>query len=102
MTRRDERPALFVDRDGTLNEELGYLSDLSRMRLLPGVGAAVRAASCSSRDRGTCEHPRRLRFILGQSNILALIRFLWVRPYGIGGDRGHRDTAEIIPASRSP
>ena len=45
MTRRDERPALFVDRDGTLNEELGYLSDLSRMRLLPGVGAAVRAAN---------------------------------------------------------
>ena len=45
MTRRDERPALFVDRDGTLNEELGYLSALSRMRLLPGVGAAVRAAN---------------------------------------------------------
>lgn len=39
------RPPLFIDRDGTLIEEVGYLSDLARMRLLPGAAAALRAAN---------------------------------------------------------
>lgn len=34
--------AVFLDRDGTINEEVGYLSDLSRLRLIPGAGAAIR------------------------------------------------------------
>ncbi len=29
--------ALFLDRDGTLIEDVGYLSDPARVRLLPGV-----------------------------------------------------------------
>lgn len=36
------RAAVFLDRDGTVNEEVGYLSDLSRLRLLPGAAAAIR------------------------------------------------------------
>lgn len=36
------RAAVFLDRDGTVNEEVGYLSDLSRLRLLPGTAAAIR------------------------------------------------------------
>ncbi|MDH4248492.1 MAG: HAD family hydrolase [Deltaproteobacteria bacterium] len=39
------RPALFLDRDGTLIEEVNYLSRLSQMRLLPGAAAAVRRAN---------------------------------------------------------
>lgn len=35
-------PAIFFDRDGTLNEEVGYLCDPSDLRLLPGVAEAVR------------------------------------------------------------
>ncbi len=31
------RPALFLDRDGTLIEDLHYLSDPNKVRLLPGV-----------------------------------------------------------------
>ena len=35
------KPAVFLDRDGTLNEEVGYLSRPEELRLLPGAGAAV-------------------------------------------------------------
>jgi len=35
--------AVFLDRDGTLIEDPGYLSDPEKVRLLPGVADAVRA-----------------------------------------------------------
>ncbi len=34
--------AVFLDRDGTVNEEVGYLSDLKQLRLIPGSGAAIK------------------------------------------------------------
>lgn len=37
-----DRPAVFLDRDGTLNEEVGYLSRPEDLALIPGAGAAVR------------------------------------------------------------
>jgi len=36
------RPAVFLDRDGTIAEEVGYLNHVSRFRILPHVGDAVR------------------------------------------------------------
>ena len=36
------RPAVFLDRDGTVSEEVGYLNHVSRFRLLTGVSAAIR------------------------------------------------------------
>ncbi|MBU0484049.1 MAG: D-glycero-beta-D-manno-heptose 1,7-bisphosphate 7-phosphatase [Proteobacteria bacterium] len=36
------RPAVFLDRDGTINEQMGYVNHLSRFVMLPGVVAAVR------------------------------------------------------------
>jgi D-glycero-D-manno-heptose 1,7-bisphosphate phosphatase len=36
------QPAVFLDRDGTLNEEMGYINHLSRFRLLPQAVAAIR------------------------------------------------------------
>ena len=36
------RPAVFVDRDGTLNREVHYLASVAGLRLLPGVAAAIR------------------------------------------------------------
>ena len=36
------RPAVFLDRDGTVSEEVGYLNHLSRFRLLPGTAVAIR------------------------------------------------------------
>ena len=36
------RPAVFLDRDGTLNEEVDFLRDPAELRLLPGAADAVR------------------------------------------------------------
>ena len=36
------RPAVFLDRDGTLIEHVHYLSDPARVRLLPGAAEALR------------------------------------------------------------
>jgi D-glycero-D-manno-heptose 1,7-bisphosphate phosphatase len=41
MQRKLKR-AVFLDRDGTVNEEVGYLSDLGKLRLLPGAARAIR------------------------------------------------------------
>lgn len=37
-----KRPAMFLDRDGTINEQMGYINHSSRFHLLPGTGEAVR------------------------------------------------------------
>jgi D-glycero-D-manno-heptose 1,7-bisphosphate phosphatase len=34
--------AVFLDRDGTVNEEVGYMRDLSMLTLIPGVGQAIK------------------------------------------------------------
>jgi D-glycero-D-manno-heptose 1,7-bisphosphate phosphatase len=34
--------AVFLDRDGTVNEEVGYMTDLVKLRLIPGAGRAIR------------------------------------------------------------
>jgi len=33
--------AVFLDRDGTINEEMGYINHIDRFVLLPGVAAAI-------------------------------------------------------------
>ena len=35
-------PAVFMDRDGTINEQMGYINHISRFILLPGVAEAIR------------------------------------------------------------
>lgn len=37
-----QQPAVFLDRDGTINEQMGYINHISRFILLPGVGRAIR------------------------------------------------------------
>ncbi|MGH9507903.1 MAG: HAD-IIIA family hydrolase, partial [Terriglobales bacterium] len=41
------RPAVFFDRDGTLNEELGYVGELERFHIYPYAAAAVRRVNAS-------------------------------------------------------
>jgi D-glycero-D-manno-heptose 1,7-bisphosphate phosphatase len=41
MERAPVKPAIFLDRDGTLNEEVDYLSDPEQLVLIPGAAAAV-------------------------------------------------------------
>ncbi|MBI4637823.1 MAG: HAD family hydrolase [Candidatus Rokubacteria bacterium] len=36
------RPAIFIDRDGTLTEEVGYVNHPQRLRLLPRSAEAIR------------------------------------------------------------
>jgi D-glycero-D-manno-heptose 1,7-bisphosphate phosphatase len=35
-------PAVFMDRDGTINDEMGYINHISRFKLLPKSAAAIR------------------------------------------------------------
>jgi histidinol-phosphate phosphatase family protein len=35
------QPAIFLDRDGTINEEVNYLSDPAHVRLIPGAADAI-------------------------------------------------------------
>ncbi|RPJ22778.1 MAG: HAD family hydrolase [Desulfobacteraceae bacterium] len=37
-----KKPAVFIDRDGTINEQMGYVNHLSRFRILPRVPQAIR------------------------------------------------------------
>lgn len=41
MTRKG-RPAIFMDRDGTISEEVGYVNHIDRLRLIPGSARAIR------------------------------------------------------------
>lgn len=36
------RPAVFLDRDGTICEEMGYLNHITRFRMFPFAAAAIR------------------------------------------------------------
>ena len=36
------RPAVFLDRDGTICEEMGYLNHVSRFRMFPFAAASIR------------------------------------------------------------
>lgn len=39
---RAPRPAVFLDRDGVINEEVHYLSHVDELKLIAGAGAAIR------------------------------------------------------------
>jgi D-glycero-D-manno-heptose 1,7-bisphosphate phosphatase len=47
MTASRRRGPIFLDRDGTLIEEVGYLQRLEQMHLLPGAAEAVRRANAA-------------------------------------------------------
>ena len=35
------KPAVFLDRDGTINEEVGYIRDLDHLKLISGAASAI-------------------------------------------------------------
>lgn len=37
-----KQPAAFIDRDGTINEQMGYINHLSRFKLIPGAPEGIR------------------------------------------------------------
>ena len=38
----ETRPAVFLDRDGTVNEQMGYINHIDRFQLLPSAAKAIR------------------------------------------------------------
>ena len=42
-------PAVFLDRDGVINEEVEYLAHPDELRLLPGVPRAIRMLNRANR-----------------------------------------------------
>jgi D-glycero-D-manno-heptose 1,7-bisphosphate phosphatase len=42
MVKGNGQAAVFLDRDGTINEEVGYLDRLEKLRLVPGAAEAIR------------------------------------------------------------
>ncbi|WP_028579144.1 D-glycero-beta-D-manno-heptose 1,7-bisphosphate 7-phosphatase [Desulfogranum japonicum] len=41
MKKSEQKPAVFLDRDGTINEQMGYINHISRFILLPDVAKAI-------------------------------------------------------------
>jgi D-glycero-D-manno-heptose 1,7-bisphosphate phosphatase len=42
-SNRPLRPAVFLDRDGTISEEMGYVNHASRFRMFPFAAAAIQS-----------------------------------------------------------
>lgn len=45
---KQKQKAIFLDRDGTVNEYVGFLRDIDNFRLLPGVAEAIAKINASS------------------------------------------------------
>ena len=45
---RNKQKAIFLDRDGTINEYVGFLTSIEQMRLLPEAASGIRAINDSS------------------------------------------------------
>jgi D-glycero-D-manno-heptose 1,7-bisphosphate phosphatase len=42
MIEKERWAAIFLDRDGTINEEIGYMDRMEKLRLIPGAAQAIR------------------------------------------------------------
>jgi D,D-heptose 1,7-bisphosphate phosphatase len=111
-------PAVFFDRDGTLNLESGWLKSPDQMQLLPGAAEAVRAVNQSGRlavvitnqpviARGECteaqlqEIHNRLDALLGEKH--AYLDALYYCPHHPdSGFPGERADLKIRCACRKP
>lgn len=111
-------PAIFLDRDGTLNDERGFLTSPEELALLPGTAAAVRAINESGRlavlitnqpviARGDCspEELRRihdkLEWLLGESH--AFLDAIYHCPHHPhSGFPGERPELKFVCSCRKP
>ena len=111
-------PAVFFDRDGTLNQESGWLNSPDQMHLLPGAAEAIRAVNQAGRlavvitnqpviARGECSEAQlseihnRMDALLGESR--AYIDALYYCPHHPdGGYPGERSDLKIRCSCRKP
>ncbi len=47
LNRQTSRPAVFLDRDGVINEEVGHLYNIEDFRLLPGAAQGIKLLNAS-------------------------------------------------------
>jgi len=118
MSLRTPSPAVFLDRDGTLNEEVHFLSRADQMRLLPGVAQAVARLNASDYRtvvvtnqpviaRGDCDEAElqqihnRLETLLGNEG--AYLDAIYYCPHGPeAGHPGERAELKIACECRKP
>ena len=111
-------PAIFLDRDGTLNRESGWLNTPEKLELLPGAAEAVRAINRSGRlavvitnqpvvARGECSEAglrqihNRLEWLLGESH--AYLDAIYYCPHHPdSGYPGERTDLKIACQCRKP
>lgn len=79
--KRSKKPAAFLDRDGTLMEDTGYIGSPERVVLLPGVAEALRLLGAAGFERVV---------VTNQSGVA---RGLFGEP---DVDRVHRELAELL------
>lgn len=118
LSLRNQATAVFLDRDGTLNEEVNRVSSLDQLRMLDGVGEAVRrlnrqgllAVGITNQPviaRGDCDEQElarihaKLETLLGESG--AYLDGLYHCPHHPdGGFPGERPELKIRCACRKP
>ena len=54
------RPAVFLDRDGTIGEELGYVNHIDRFQIFPYAAEAIRLISFSYSETAATRPLRQL------------------------------------------
>jgi D-glycero-D-manno-heptose 1,7-bisphosphate phosphatase len=47
LMEEEKGAAVFLDRDGTINEEIGYMDRMEKLRLIPGAAEAIRLINAS-------------------------------------------------------
>lgn len=111
-------PAIFLDRDGTLNDDKGWLNSPDQLNLLPGAAEAVRAINESGRlavvitnqpviARGECTEEglklihNKLDWLLGEWN--AYLDGIYYCPHHPDkGFPGEREELKIVCECRKP
>ncbi|HSU33855.1 MAG TPA: HAD-IIIA family hydrolase [Bryobacteraceae bacterium] len=111
-------PAIFLDRDGTLNDDKGWLHSPDQMHLLPGAAEAVRAINESGRlavvitnqpviARGECTEEglklihNKLEWLLGEWN--AYLDGIYFCPHHPDkGFPGEREELKFVCSCRKP
>ena len=111
-------PAIFLDRDGTLNADPGWIRSPEQLVLLPGAAEAVRTINGSGRlavlvtnqpvvARGECSEPElraihnKLEWLLGESNAY-LDRIYYCPHHPDAGFPGERTELKIQCTCRKP
>lgn len=95
LSSRNYRACVFLDRDGTINEEVNHLRDPNQLILLPGVGNAIRRINRSGfLAVGITNQPVVAR---GEASVDDLDRIHFKLDYLLGLDNAYLDRLYYCP-----